>query len=439
MRQTARRLLQGCFLCLGAVIALGGVSQAAATEQDRTLMRDILQNICREAPPTNGATEVATPKPPKTHQGSRQPPVQHSLWRLSSDRYLQVVRPKTPGRALIFADLSQGAHGQTPLLRGVVTADCTVLGGREIRYGTVASKLTPLSVLHLDATLQNTGKEDGLNPPVPAGRPRDCQRIGVLDNGINYQLPLFKDRLARDATGALIGYDVWEQDDRPFDYGVPPRRGPSPVSLFRPNHHGTMVASVVLDYAPVAACLVPMRYPPFSKGNEVAQAVDYLKSAGVQIVSIQSSRVNDWPVFRRAIQEAPDMLFIIAAGNNGQDMRQRPSYPTVYDLPNLLVVGGTQANENTLWERSNTGQGIVDIAVRATDVPVTRFDGGKAALSGTSFAAPKVAGFAARLHAQNSALRGKTLHDAIIEQAHKSGVTAGQSIPVLTDQQMRSR
>src|SRR5690606_33939768 len=116
----------------------------------------------------------------------------------------------------------------------------------------------------------------------------------------------------------------------------------------------------------------------------------------------------------------PDILFVVASGNEGRDLGTRPLYPAVYELPNILVVGAVDAS-GRMWERSNTGRGIVDIAVNAVDVPVMRFGGDMAELTGTSFAAPKAAGFAAHLLG-NRALSGAQLRNEMIEAARRSGI-----------------
>src|SRR5690606_17450679 len=108
--------------------------------------------------------------------------------------------------------------------------------------------------------------------------------------------------------------------------------------------------------APSSSCIVPVRYAPFSQGDEVHEAVDFFRKAGVKIVSLQSSRPNPWPAFERAIRQNPDILFVVASGNEGRDLSGQPLYPTNYDLPNMLVVGAVN-ERGRMWERSNTGRG----------------------------------------------------------------------------------
>src|SRR5215467_9057175 len=52
-------------------------------------------------------------------------------------------------------------------------------------------------------------------PPVPPGR--DPGGVAVALIGIDYTLPAVARRLARDGEGELIGWDLQDQDRKPFD------------------------------------------------------------------------------------------------------------------------------------------------------------------------------------------------------------------------------
>lgn len=202
--------------------------------------------------------------------------------------------------------------------------------------------------------------------------------------------------MAFDRSGTMLGLDVWENDRQPFDYGYNAKAHNPMRSAFNPNRHGTMVASVVAQYGPANTCIVPVRYPPFDRGDAVQRAIAYFAKHDVRIVSVQSGRTAPWPSFRQAMKDNPQILFVVAAGNSGTDLAQRPFYPASYTLDNMLVVEGLDG-QGKPWRRSNRKSTGPVVAVQATDVPVTLFNGQQRALSGTSFAAPKVAGFAAKL------------------------------------------
>lgn len=405
----------------------------AASEADARLLKDVARQICNaplNRPPAAGA-RVLDRRMMRAPGGGDARAV---IWQLSDGRRLEVIRVRTQRDNSDYVDLYADRGEDRPVLRLAADPQCRIEGGREIRYGRVDGRQAPIEIMILDANLRPTGRSEGLNPPIPAGEYRACTRVGILDNGVNYTNPKIEPHLARNRDGSLVGFDFWDNDSRPFDFGIPPMRRNPAMSLFRPNRHGSLVASVLIANAPDSACIVPVRYAPFSKGDEVRDAVAFFAKAGVRIVSLQSARPDPWPVFERAIRDNPDILFVVAAGNEGQDLTARPLYPVVYDLPNMLVVGAADSS-GRLWERSNRGRGIVDIAVNAVEVPVMRFEGEMARLTGTSFAAPKAAGFAARLSAGRN-LSGAQLREEMLAQARRSGVTAS-GIPVIPDGAVR--
>ncbi|NDR57027.1 S8 family serine peptidase [Aliiruegeria sabulilitoris] len=467
-----RSLATFVFLVVAASLAGPAMAQSA---DDRAVVREALANTCA-APaqqPVAGASRLKMQAP----QGMRQPPQrqappgtqrqmqpgqrmkgaqrqappgtqrrmpqgagQRSVaeWRLKSGDKLRVSSLSQQGQQLIFVDLYSKVLGaERAVLRGVARGDCSVAGGRFVEYGKVSGKVVPTHILELDRSLLPNNKVLPLNPVPPKGNARNCVRVGLLDNGVNYTRSDIAKGLAYNSAGRLIGLDVWENDGRPFDYGFPENSRDPRISIFNPNRHGSMVASVILDYAPGTACIVPVRYYPMSTGNEVSKAADFFANQGVKVVSLQSSRRQPWPDFQRAMKAHPEMLFVVAAGNNRTDLNRVPLYPPAYQTSNLLVVAGTASNDRSLWKGSNFGSGIVEIAVGAENVALRKFDGESAALSGTSFAAPKVSAYAAKLIARNPRISGAELKQLILSNASGSQRNV-QGMPVLTERILRS-
>ena len=74
------------------------------------------------------------------------------------------------------------------------------------------------------------------------------------------------------------------------------------------------------------------------------------------------------------------MLFVVAAGNNGQDLDSvsRPSIPASFDLPNILSVAAVD-NTGQLASFSNYGETSVDVAAPGVDIASTfpNYDGNR--------------------------------------------------------------
>ena len=319
--------------------------------------------------------------------------------------------------------------GARPVLAVNASGDCRVTEGRRLIYG-ADGRAETLEILSSDLT--SVVLRESLNPPVPAGpsSPQGAVRVAVIDTGVNYTLPLFQGRLARDGEGALLGYDFWDMDARPFD--VDAARSP-----FFPLHHGTAVTSIILREAPKAVIL-PYRYPRPDMtrfGDLVAQA----DAAGAVIVNMAmgSNAEADWLAFARAAKARPHMLFIVSAGNDGRDLDKTPVYPASLGLDNILTVTSADA-DGRLARGSNWGASRVDVMVPGEQVPVTDHRGAAGKASGSSFAVPRVSALAARLAAKHPDWRGPELKAAIIKRARKpfggdSGLLRHGWIPDPTD------
>lgn len=441
-RTAARRLaaLVACLLAGNAPSVFAQAGAQGAPSELKELVRQAAQNVCNAGPETS-------PVPSARLLGSDSFEVRNGEgvmyeWRIPSGETMRVTRLTTQKQqgALLFVDIYGQSAGQgvsRPLVRGVVTGRCRFLGGQDVLYA-AADPDKPYALQRLGPDMTPAKEPSLLNPPVPTaeGNP-SCLRVAVLDNGVNYLLPDIAPRLARDADGRLVGHDYWEGDDRPFDYGYAPRSLDPRRSPFSPRHHGTGVASVLLKEAPESACVAPYRYFPADEAggsSDPERMVDDMAAAGVRIVNLSSGRDNPWPEFRNAMRAHPEILFVLAAGNDARDIVERPTYPASYGLDNAIVVAAANS-DGTLWKQSNHGS-IVDVAVPAVNIPGTVFDGSTKELTGTSMAAPRVSGFAARLLAESPDMSAAELKRQIVAHAKASGEKAA-GIPVLTDKDLK--
>lgn len=324
-----------------------------------------------------------------------------------------VINRLSPGGRLRRISLEWHApapSGPRPAIAVNGSGDCRVTEGRRLIYG-ADGRAEALEVLSAD--LADVVFREALNPPVPAGSPtaQGAVRVAVIDTGVNYTLPLFAGRLARDGAGGLLGYDFWDMDARPFD--VDTARSP-----FFPLHHGTAVTSIVLREAP-GAVILPYRYPRADM-TRFGDMVAHADRAGSVIVNMAmgSNAEADWQAFAQAAKARPHMLFIVSAGNDGRDLDKTPVYPAALGLDNILTVTSADA-DGRLARGSNWGASRVDVMVPGEQVAVTDHRGAAGKASGSSFAVPRVTALAARLLARHPDWRGPELKAAIVKRARK--------------------
>jgi len=126
----------------------------------------------------------------------------------------------------------------------------------------------------------------------------------------------------------------------------------------------------------------------------IAAAIDYAASFGVPVINASWGGSDRSTVLEAAIGES-NALFVAAAGNQGWDMDGGDPrfYPAASPTANIISVGAVDQS-GALSSYSNFGVTLVDIAAPGDNI-VSTLPGGFGVASGTSMAAPHVAGVAA--------------------------------------------
>lgn len=301
-------------------------------------------------------------------------------WRLDVTAESGVVR--LDGRGRVGAPLAIEARYTSvgsvePSLLVVAGADCQVESAERLRYGDDGR---PWAIEFLDAAFEPDGSTRALNPAVPDGVDPGGTTVALIDTGINYLLPEIARRLARTPEGEALGRDYQDMDDRAFD--VPVHR------LFSRHDHGTRIASLLLREAPVVR-LVPFRYP-HARMERMRALIAAAAAAGARIVNVSLAGPDaaPWRWFVEAARREPGLLFVIAAGNHGRDLDQRPVFPAAAGLDNFLVVTSASA-DGALTRGANWGAKSVDLMVRGENLEVLDVSGRSIRVSGSSYAAAR--------------------------------------------------
>jgi subtilisin family serine protease len=209
------------------------------------------------------------------------------------------------------------------------------------------------------------------------------------------------------------------------------------------NSHGTMVAGIAAakvnnrkGVAGVAGqgkvkfmTLKFMGADGSGYTSDAIKAIEYATSKRALIAN------NSWGGYAysqallEAIQgyQATGGLFIAAAGNSGTNNDLYPMYPASYELPNIISVGAMM-DDDTLALFSNYGNTTVHLAAPGVSIRSTArrnmyFDD-----SGTSMAAPFVAGVAGLVWTQNPGFTAAQVRERLLSTARKVQAMEGKTI-----------
>jgi subtilisin family serine protease len=250
---------------------------------------------------------------------------------------------------------------------------------------------------------------------------------------------------------------LWLSSLKPSEY----TQAVEELGMIGNYEHGTHVAGIALAGNPYARLVVarleydyklqpdpcPSRPQALRDAAAAKQTVAFLKAQKVRVVNmswggdvksietaLEQCGIGKTPEARKALardyfdiqkqaltqafKAAPEILFVAAAGNSNNDPSFVEDVPAAIVLPNMLTVGAVDLAGD---EASFTSYGAM-VKVHANGYQVESFlpGGERAALSGTSMAAPQVANLAAKLLAVNPKLTPPQLIQLIVGTAERT-------------------
>ncbi len=121
------------------------------------------------------------------------------------------------------------------------------------------------------------------------------------------------------------------------------------------------------------------------------------------------------------------ILFAVSAGNDSQDNDSFAKYPANYFVPNVIAVAATNRKDGLAYF-SNVGDRTVMVGAPGTGILSTVRNDRYASFSGTSMAAPHVAGLAALLHADNPSWTPYQIRNLILSGGDSVASLAGKTV-----------
>lgn len=146
--------------------------------------------------------------------------------------------------------------------------------------------------------------------------------------------------------------------------------------------------------------------------SDAIEAIEYAADHNVRLISASWGSHNFSQSLRDAI-EASGILFVAAAGNDGQDNEVAPHYPSDYDLSNVVSVAAVDRNDE-LASFSNYGVESVDLAAPGVAILSTWPGSAYEEANGTSMATPHVSGVAGLVMSSDPNLTAEEVKDILL-------------------------
>ncbi|MFD2369406.1 S8 family serine peptidase [Brevibacillus sp. GCM10020057] len=228
--------------------------------------------------------------------------------------------------------------------------------------------------------------------------------IAVLDTGADYNHPDLKENLLPGIN--LVPTARSAQDDNGHGtevIGVLAARGNNGIGVSGVLWNAKVLPIKVLDSRAVADL------------DLVAKGINTALDRGAKVILMSVSSMSYSRALTNAVNraEASGAVLIAASGNEGN----RVAYPGAY--PTVIAVGGVKSNNEPIYE-SNSGPEL-NLMAPGLNVFTTRLGGTYGSFSGTSAAAPQVAGAAALIMARYPKLRPIDVRQLLYQTATDLG------------------
>ncbi len=261
--------------------------------------------------------------------------------------------------------------------------------------------------------------------------------VAILDSGLQLDHPDLARNLWRNP-GEVPGNGVDDDRNGYVDDVFGANMITSDGNVADDEGHGTHVGGIVAaragngaggsGIAPGARLMAVKVLDARRSGNSslLARGIRYAVDRGARILNVSLNGDASSPDLDEALRYADDRgaTVVASSGNNSRDIDARPSYPASSELPAVLSVTATEESGRVL-SIANRGASSVDIAAPGSMILSTARGSRYELRSGTSMAAPFIAGSLALLAAARPDLPQAQLRDALLQSARRRSPLAG--------------
>ena len=260
-------------------------------------------------------------------------------------------------------------------------------------------------VRNLGRSVGGTAGLAGIDVGAPTAWSRSTGRdvvVAVIDSGVDIDHPLLRDRIWRNPGERLSGRDDdgngYVDDLHGWNFVDGNNRVFVSEQL---DAHGTHVAGIIAAtaHAPSGfesvapqARIMPLRFIAGHSGrtSDAIAALRYAEANGADVVNASWAADTGSPALRTVLAEMT-IPVVLSAGNEGQQPGAPVGYPAAYGLANMVSVAALDA-DGSMARFSSRCADTVDVAAPGSRILSTYPGARLAEASGTSQAAPHVAG-----------------------------------------------
>jgi thermitase len=203
--------------------------------------------------------------------------------------------------------------------------------------------------------------------------------VAIVDSGINADEPDLAPNVRMDLGWDFVSDDADASDNAGHGThvaGIVAARGNNGIGVSGVAWRASLIPVRVLDNMNVGTC------------SQIADGMAHAVQQGARVVNLSLGSPTPCQPERDVIDAAPNVLFVVAAMNDSEDVDQAASFPCSYPSPNIICVAATDQHDQ-LADFSNYGAHAVDLAAPGDNILSTFVQWGpKDVISDEGFEAP---------------------------------------------------